>query len=776
MHIEAVRLINFGGFQQISLRSSRGRSLLDVADGAQALALEALLKFLHQAWLTQPSVALEQLRSASARSAAKEDRSSDVAPEPITIQIKFRVGADPRRHALISYDLQIDQSGDQMKVSREVLAYRQGSHGCTQRLLDVTDGNGRVVTNELAATAGGQAPQYQQLVLPSADSLAIQSLQPLARFPAVAALVEGIASALDHGAKRSFISIKNIALGAYGTRARAVKSIIKPTESALRYVQCRIVTSGARRRSVKRLVAAQRYLARVHIGAEVDRAALRADKALDESALPPSEQGHDLQVVFCALDTANGVGGIVPGQVQTIHLPKTGPSSVAEFAFTAGRDARAFRARVLIVHRNRILQTLMLSAPDAGADLALRQENTVNPAFASSDSEPAADLAIVINDNPAGVPGITTLANGAASFSEPAGLDVLVKTIEALLSGTNISTAGDSLTLDSPALVALMVQLATQGYALKRELGRQINLGDFNQAARVQVVEARARAYLPVEFVYTGAPPNINAKLCPNAQKALLAQDASVHDQCQHANDPRYVCPAAFWGMSKCIERQPFGKSDQHLFQVPQPGADSLSPFTAALLAASARVATEDLQGKDGLLSALSALSSKVRLVPSWQAWRKSILAKPAASLLVLLPHTDNSPDFLNTPALEIQKKWLTSVQLDSAYVLAPNLVGPGPVVLLLGCSTALADVPFLNFVREFKEAGASIVLGTLATVHGTHATRFARTLLEKIKAAGDGRAFDEILLEVKRAMLAAGDPFVLSLAAYGHSSWRIQA
>ncbi len=115
-------------------------------------------------------------------------------------------------------------------------------------------------------------------------------------------------------------------------------------------------------------------------------------------------------------------------------------------------------------------------------------------------------------------------------------------------------------------------------------------------------------------------------------------------------------------------------------------------------------------------------------------------------------------------------------MQLSPDFVQPPNLAGPGPVVLLLGCSTALADVPFLNFVREFKEAGAAIVLGTLATVHGTLATRFARSLLAKIKTKGTGRAFDEILLEVKREMLADGDPFLLSLAAYGHSSWRIQA
>lgn len=322
---------------------------------------------------------------------------------------------------------------------------------------------------------------------------------------------------------------------------------------------------------------------------------------------------------------------------------------MAEFSFATQASVEMFRARVLVMHQNRILQTLMISTPEAGADLAPRLENTDSPVFASSVCEAPADLAMVVNDSPAGVPGITTIANGAATFSEPAGLDVLVITIETLLSDTNVSTAGQTLALDDLKLVALLVQLATQGFALKRELGRQINLADFAGATRIQVVEARAKAYLPVEFVYMGQPPNINAKLCPNAKAALSDANACTSATCKYASNAKYVCPAAFWGFSKCIERQPFGQSDQHVFQIPQPGADSLSPFKAAVLAASARVAEADMTEPDGLPPALTALAPKVRLARSWVAWQKDILAKPAATLLVLLPHTDNSPYFLNT-------------------------------------------------------------------------------------------------------------------------------
>lgn len=542
-----------------------------------------------------------------------------------------------------------------------------------------------------------------------------------------------------------------------------------------RYVQCKIFKGKSGSESVKRLDNRHHYRACIHIGSDIDEAALPADVPFDESQLPASEKGHDLQVVFCSLDTRAKNDGIVPAIIKTIHLPKRGSSGMAEFIFDSGEDGHAFRARILIMHRNRILQTLILSAPEHEAEFALRQENMVSPAFASSVSEAPMGLSLVINDNPAGIPGITAITAAGASFSEPAGLNVTIDTLKSLLSKANIDTAGEDLKLDHPKLVGLMIQLANHGVALMRELERQINMPAFQLVARVQVVEARSKAYLPVEFVYTGKPPKVDAKLCPNAKKALAAADGSFHAACEHANDPQYVCPAAFWGFSKCIERHPFGQTEQHVFSIPQPGADTLAPFKAALLAASTRVLPVDLTGVNGVEPAIAAITKDVRLAKSWEDWKQNILAEPYASMLVLLPHTDNSPDIVNMPALEIQKEWLTSVELDSDYVQPGNEAGPGPVVLLLGCSTALSDIAFLNFVREFKSAGASIVLGTLATIHGTHASRFVRVLLGKIRSNSNGRPFDEILLEVKREMLAEGEPFVLSLVAYGHGSWRIQ-
>lgn len=535
-----------------------------------------------------------------------------------------------------------------------------------------------------------------------------------------------------------------------------------------RHVQCRI-TQGEETASIKRLQPNQTYRALIHIGVPRDPTMIVARSPLDERRLPPSEHGHNLDIVFCPLHA-----GMTP-LMRRVHLPKHGDGDTATFDFSSGAESERFRARVIVLHRNRILETLLLHTPAPGQDLTLDPENLVTPHLAASEVEGAADLAIVINDNPQGVPGITTIAGDTASFIEPTGLAQSINTVKKLLSAMNVSAVGAATRLDDPAMVSLMIDLANHGAAILREIRTQLPIAPYQAATRVQVVEAVTHAYLPVEFLYSGKAPAPGAKLCPNAATALASGDPEVHRNCEHAKGRDHVCPAAFWGFSKCIERQPFGLSAAHVFSVPQPGSDAIAPFQTAVVAASKRVDAADLTGPAGLETNLKILASRLRSAQSWDDWHRKVQDTPAPTLLVLLPHSANSPGVTDMPALEIANSWLESSSLDEDYVHPEGSDGPGPLVLLLGCSTALTDIAFLNFVREFKRSGASIVLGTLATIHGKQAAAFANRLLGQMKAQGNGRPFDQTLLRVKQELLAAGEPFVLSLAAYGHSSWHIE-
>ncbi len=505
-------------------------------------------------------------------------------------------------------------------------------------------------------------------------------------------------------------------------------------------------------------------------------AALHAGKALDEKSLPPSATGHTLTLAFTPLWR----DGAPPAQTARVHLPPFGDSVHASFYFNAPPDLSQLRARLVVLFGLRVLQTLMLdvAAPPAGnarAALRLSPENVVSHDFGERTQAPAFEGALIANDNPAGTPGITGVTGDGVAFIEPVGLEEMVEQIRKELAVLNQGedTPDDVVQgLDDSRVDTLLRNLAARGAWFTRQLKSQPPFAPLLGATRLQVVDARRGAYLPVEFFYDGKAPLPSATRCPNAVAALA--DASVHTTCANAKDANFHCPAAFWGFSRCIERQPVGGQGTTIFRQPQPGANTLRPLAKALLAASRRVRAQDLDPPAGIETVLGRTASGVVRAQSWTEWQQKI-ASESPSLLVMLPHSLDSPDFPGIPALEINGTNLASVNLDRDYVTAAAT--GAPMVLLLGCSTALPRIPFLNFVGEFKDNGAAVVIGTIALIRGRQTGAFVGALLAELRAAAvTGGTFDEVLLRVKRKLLAAGDPFVLSLMAYGDTGWRIEA
>ena len=135
--------------------------------------------------------------------------------------------------------------------------------------------------------------------------------------------------------------------------------------------------------------------------------------------------------------------------------------------------------------------------------------------------------------------------------------------------------------------------------------------------------------------------------------------------------------------------------------------------------------------------------------------------------------------------SLEIARKGGSEIQavadITEAFVrLNPD--GPGPVVMLLGCTTAVPLDTFQTFTVQFKDMGASLVIGTIAPVLGRHAARTAEALIEALikvqsDAGGrDGIPVGEALRDVRRQLLGRGILMSMSLAAYGDADWRLPA
>jgi hypothetical protein len=520
-----------------------------------------------------------------------------------------------------------------------------------------------------------------------------------------------------------------------------------------------------------RLVADRAYQIALNIG--LPRAETEAaSDVFPSERLPQASDGHWLDVFFVPL-VRTASGRLHTPQQGRLFLPPHGDSLPCSFSFRTHGVRDEYRARILITHENRVIQTLVFSSPLGPADrrFALEVENVVSPGFEPSWHGQPFDAAIVVNHDRTGQAGFTTVVGTEVSFREPLGIDRLVSEVKALLSAEATFPAPRG-TLDDSALLKLFDDLARYGRAILKPMPTELQ-GRVPEGARIQIVEARSGAWLPVEILYSSPLPKAAAQLCPNARAALLGE--ASHASCAHRDDRQYLCPLRFWGFSCVIERQPSltpPAGADYTISVPQPGANHLDVFKSVLVGASSKVRAQDLTDPGGIIDAVRRVATSARTVKDWDEWESAVEAD-SPSLLLLLPHSQEDPAHPGISGLEIGGVLLTYPELESTYVTGP--AASTPVVLLLGCSTQLTDVPFLNFVEAFKREQAALVIGTLATIRGRRAVAFVGELLDGLKAAaGSQRTFGEVFLQTKRRLLAGGDGFVLSLTAYGDVGWRL--
>ena len=73
-------------------------------------------------------------------------------------------------------------------------------------------------------------------------------------------------------------------------------------------------------------------------------------------------------------------------------------------------------------------------------------------------------------------------------------------------------------------------------------------------------------------------------------------------------------------------------------------------------------------------------------------------------------------------------------------------------------------------------DAGAVIIVSTIATILGRHAGPAAAAIVQELKAqeGNTNTTFGDVMLAVRRRLLADGIPMVLGLTSYGDADWRI--
>ncbi|NCA69491.1 MAG: hypothetical protein EOM91_05165 [Sphingobacteriia bacterium] len=506
--------------------------------------------------------------------------------------------------------------------------------------------------------------------------------------------------------------------------------------------------------------------------------------------LPPTRRRHRLQIVF------HEPNQLDEPMVSELMLPRVGPSSVAELVFTPRKRA-PFEGRITLLHRGRVLQTVLLFAQVALPDEPLRGDEAITQQIEARVREHWSDLgtrrrfdaSFVLNHNSDNRPLLTGVSGKRAWVTDLSGIEETVGTINQLLTDVarSVPDYSEGLTKgDNLRLFYTLARLGADLYsALVMDQLQPLREGgmDVEEATHLQIISTRADAVVPFELIYQYEPPDdeCSVKLCPNALEALAS--GACPSDCDGQRAPRrHVCPMGFWSLRKVIERHLYNPaiakpSEAEVIVQAEPAGNRvrLQLDQAALVGYSIELTQEEVSPIIRILQ--GHLDGPVREVKDWDEW-KAAVSGSHPTLLVAFPHNTGDKQDI---ALEIGGKPFKTLRLPREYV---HLEGPYPLVMLLGCDVASTAQQYASHIRYFRQAGAAAIVSTIATVFGPHAVKVGEALLAGLLAS---RARDrarpdldrqpclgEVLREVKRKALLESLPMALCIVAFGDADWRL--
>ena len=518
----------------------------------------------------------------------------------------------------------------------------------------------------------------------------------------------------------------------------------------------------------------------VFIGPEQEGAlAAKGDESFDE-ALGPVGDMEQLLVMLIPPPA------ISPPQTGTIFLPRTGTSRPCTFSVQLPVGLDTFEAQIQVYHRNRMIQLALLrgavvadpeqAGPDARielelavirpgtADLGNREQFDLAVARTGAHTTGVADEELVLFDNDrieGVVPTLTEILESIAT-GEPARRGTWRTPTSSRICGRSHSRAGS------------WTRPSVGRCETSSETGRWTGCRSWSRAPATSSRSSSS----------TASPPP-----APTPDCAPAGRDALLTGRCEsdhEAKGPRHladtVCPLGFWALSKVIERQVVGAeswAQQGLRGVEfairsHPSAErmSLRPPSVALFAASNRVDEVKKGQIGGVLKTLERIADTATYAETWDGWVEAV-GRNSPTLLVLLSHTK---ELQRNAALEIgEDQACLLAQLNGDYIKGSS--GDRPVVLLLGCETAVTDFGLQTFVSKFQDLGAALVVGTIASVLGQRAAPVARTIATELASASKRRrpiAAAELLLAIRRKLLAKGELTALCLTAFGDADWQV--
>lgn len=527
---------------------------------------------------------------------------------------------------------------------------------------------------------------------------------------------------------------------------------------------------------------------------------LRSDETYELSVWigPREKEAFGLSVVFPTLENPhethelsvvlNEPNLLSEPQMGKLELPPVGKTEPCRFVLHCRPKVKRIEARIAILHRGRVLQTGVLRGPilkagekeTAKSKLSFTLDAAPRRRLQTLGGRSRFDAALITNHRDDG----TTTTLGVVG-KRVARIKLESDTLDALVTCFNTAISeiadkpADFKKLRSKGTLALLRELAQHGSRLHEVIEKHSLVGPaLAKADRLQIVTARVDGFLPLELAYRYEAPDDDAELCKGAETALKKGECPASCGRTRGTDTR-LCPLGFWGLSKTVERfahvpeHVAEDSDFSLYAEPITKRERIPRPKTGVVAGSLLAIEED---KQALKRVEAAVKSHATLVSAknWDEWVTQV-SKKHPELLVLLPHHTSEG---SNSILEIGKdSRLKATLVKEKHVFGDPKPSPltRPIVLLLGCETEDSEIAFERFPSMFAERGAAIVVGTIATVLGRHASPAAVHLIDELyRSSRKPRSFGELLVDARRRLLANGSAMCLALVGFGDADWQI--
>lgn len=551
-----------------------------------------------------------------------------------------------------------------------------------------------------------------------------------------------------------------------------------------------------------------RYLLRVHVvagrveGGLLEERPPSLDIVLEEFA---AKDGHMVEVAVFEKEFI-----LRSPRVQSFFLPLAGAVAPVMFDLEAPNASGPKEMRVLLYHRNHVLQSFVLHA-EVGTLSNRTRERALSAELEFSRTELFADLdqlgpralTIGLNQDGSGAQHSFMVKKDAAAEPVPFRDDVLkdqVKRFRDLLeratyragtAGTEFPEArfspypapGDEQLEEFHDAVRQMAMLGNELYLslagrVGDDMAERLRALRDERDQTVQIIRHDANLAFPWALIYDYPLPDPVAgarplPVCVGKPIAGLGAPDPNLSGCPHNPGQDVCCVDGFWGVRHRIEQLVGTAAAAGPPAVTRPAGGGVSLAVGNLDGPAKRLSEELGRELGSALHPIGAGDNLLNLL--WtSASRPAVLIVLGHLQTEPRPHEPDRPRIALVPPAEgtplPASQWLTSTAVGSQAARQGRWRDqPRTIVLLMACSAAASQVDTLNdFVVHLTSAGPAAVIGAECTVFSGLAARFAHEVTLDLWRGT--RSLGAAIQAFNRTLITAGNPLVFAFACYGNA------